>query len=524
MFTLKFNFYFKRGVVLKSKIIAQGRPIMKRVAVIGLDGVSWPIIKKIFKRNAMPTLKSIYDKSLKCILESTIPPYTPTAWTSIATGVNPGKHGIYDFLHFTPSLEAKVHTSNDVRYPRVHEMVALKGIKSVCVNQPLTYPIIPLKNTAVISDWLSPKPDYFPGWMSNYAISYAPHKISLETIYTDELLEGLRKECSLRVKSLIRIAEETDWKLFWVVISEPDMLLHRCYHMVLEGNEAVDEILRRIDDLINTVSRLADSLIVVSDHGFSSFKRIIHVNTLLYNMGFVVKTRRKVHQLSDLRLKAKVKRIRIPGWLYRVVSIKPIKKAIKMLYRAVTGYELKAEPYMYVDMEKSKAYMASHSSFGVVVKDPKLVPEIIRILKDTGLFSEVWSREEVYSGPYVSSAPDILILPHYDKGYSIGSIYISNKVVEDKTTYNHHPEGIFMMYPHDGGWAGRIKAVDVAPTILSLLSLPLPPDVDGHSLVKTDTGRFDYLKRWNLLRKILAVRIKYLTRGLQGHPNNMIEE
>ena len=484
---------------------------MNRVAVVGLDGVSWGILKEIFTRKVMPTLQQMSERAIRGVLESTIPPFTPTAWTSIATGVNPGKHGIYDFLYFTPSYEVKIHTSNDVKYPRVHEMAGIKGVKSICINQPLTYPIIPVKNVAVISDWLSPKQSYFPSWMSEYASIYAPYRISSETIYVDELLKGLLKECELRIKSLTMMAENVDWQLFWVIFSEPDILMHRCYNRVLMGEKTVDEIFGMIDEFIKVLFKYADNIVVVSDHGFSEYRRVVNVNTILYNMGLVEKTIKKVPGLVDLRLKAKVKKVRIPTWLYNIVSIRPIKRVIKTLYRVITGYDLKAEPYMYVDMAESKAYMASSSSFGVIVKEADLIPEIIDKLKATGFFSGIWKREEIYEGPYVAHAPDIMFLPNYDEGYDNGGIYISDKIVENRNTYDHHPDGIFMIYPHDSEWIGKIRAVDVAPTVLNLLNLPVPLDSDGTSLIGKDTGRFDYLGKWKLLRRIMGVKAKYLS-------------
>ena len=92
----------------------------KKVAVIGLDGMAWHILDKLFKHDAMPYLKSITEKCLKGILKSTIPPWTVPAWTSIATGVNPGKHGAFDFLIFSDNYNPRLVNSYDVCYPRIH--------------------------------------------------------------------------------------------------------------------------------------------------------------------------------------------------------------------------------------------------------------------------------------------------------------------------------------------------------------------------------------------------------------------
>jgi predicted AlkP superfamily phosphohydrolase/phosphomutase len=133
----------------------------KRVVVIGLDGMAWHILNKLFKWNIMPNLKRITQKSLKGTLESTIPPESGPAWTSLATGVNPGKHGVFGFTIPTKDYNGiKILNSRDVKYLRIHEMVAVQNLKSICVNQILTYPIKKFPGSYVITDWLSPEIRY----------------------------------------------------------------------------------------------------------------------------------------------------------------------------------------------------------------------------------------------------------------------------------------------------------------------------------------------------------------------------
>jgi len=123
----------------------------KSIAVIGLDGMSWSILEALFDRGVMPFLKSLVHRgSFTATLKSTLPPSTCPAWTSIATGVNPGKHNVYSFLSISRGdlgFESKVVTARDVRYPRIHELVGMFKAKSLVINLPATYP--PEYNTAL---------------------------------------------------------------------------------------------------------------------------------------------------------------------------------------------------------------------------------------------------------------------------------------------------------------------------------------------------------------------------------------
>lgn len=108
----------------------------KKVIVLGLDGVPWPILNNLLSNNVMPNLKKIIEKSTTGILRSTIPSNTPSSWTSITTGVNPGKHGIFGFQKLYNNFSNEIVSSKDVMCPRIHELLASNGLASVVINLP----------------------------------------------------------------------------------------------------------------------------------------------------------------------------------------------------------------------------------------------------------------------------------------------------------------------------------------------------------------------------------------------------
>src|ERR687895_2703800 len=71
---------------------------MSKVLMLGLDGATYSVLDPAFEAGHMPKFKSLLDRSASGTLVSTIPPYTPPEWTSIFTGVNPGRHGIFGFM------------------------------------------------------------------------------------------------------------------------------------------------------------------------------------------------------------------------------------------------------------------------------------------------------------------------------------------------------------------------------------------------------------------------------------------
>lgn len=76
----------------------QYKQLTKRVVVLGLDGFSPRIAGQMMDSGQLPHLNSLRKNGTFCDLQTTCPGISPVAWSSFQTGVNPGKHDIFDFL------------------------------------------------------------------------------------------------------------------------------------------------------------------------------------------------------------------------------------------------------------------------------------------------------------------------------------------------------------------------------------------------------------------------------------------
>ncbi len=74
------------------------KPRFKRVVVLGLDGLDYGLTSRLLNEGKLPNLARLRDTGNLNPLASTLPPISPVAWSSFQTGVNPGKHNIFDFL------------------------------------------------------------------------------------------------------------------------------------------------------------------------------------------------------------------------------------------------------------------------------------------------------------------------------------------------------------------------------------------------------------------------------------------
>src|SRR5262250_66656 len=78
------------------------RRVNKKVIVLGLDGLEPRIVESMLERGELPNFARLRQGGSYTRLRTTYPAQTPVAWSSFATGTNPGGHGIYDFIRRDP--------------------------------------------------------------------------------------------------------------------------------------------------------------------------------------------------------------------------------------------------------------------------------------------------------------------------------------------------------------------------------------------------------------------------------------
>src|SRR5688572_8894529 len=114
---------------------------MGKAAVIGLDGAAWHLVDPLIASGRMPNLGALKREGAAGTRASTVPNYTPPAWTSAATGVNPGRHGIYGFIEGNAQSKGLelVH-SGKIKASTIWQIANDQGATVGVYNLPLTYP------------------------------------------------------------------------------------------------------------------------------------------------------------------------------------------------------------------------------------------------------------------------------------------------------------------------------------------------------------------------------------------------
>jgi len=238
------------------------------------------------------------------------------------------------------------------------------------------------------------------------------------------------------------------------------------------SSQVIEDLYTRMDDLIGRVRAGLDSrsaLIVMSDHGFKSFRRGVNLNSWLFLNGYL--------SLKDGKAASE-------EWFKDVDWEKSRAYAMGLggLYINQKGREAKG---IIGTGEETRALKAELISKLDGLRD-EAAGEIA--------ITEVYDRDKIYSGPYAPNAPDLII--GYNQGFRASWDSVTGKVngavFEDNTkawSGDHcidprHVPGVFYFSRKTGSKSPSI--MDVAPTVLTLFGLPVPAHMDGRPLLSSD--------------------------------------
>jgi predicted AlkP superfamily phosphohydrolase/phosphomutase len=133
---------------------------IKKVIVIGLDGLSPAIVSRLLEAGQLPNLARLRDQGAYSRVATTRPAQTPVAWSTFATGVNPGGHGIFDFLrrnpkNYLPDLALNRYEQKNAFLPPkavnlrggtpIWELLKAAGRGATVLRCPCTYPPDPIR-------------------------------------------------------------------------------------------------------------------------------------------------------------------------------------------------------------------------------------------------------------------------------------------------------------------------------------------------------------------------------------------
>lgn len=504
-----------------------------KVLVIGLDGATFDLIKPWADAGHLPTLQRLMQEGAHGSLRSTVPPMTGPAWTTFATGVNPGKHRLYDWIAREPqSYQFLPVTALDCKAPMIYSLLSQSGRRVCALNIPMTYPPMAV-NGVVVSGLPAPSTRNtitYPAELYQEIVDaigeyilYPDPGQAYSDSGVDAFLARLYKTTELRVRTLEYLRSREAWDFAMVVFNGTDTICHALWKYMdkthplhdpaqaAKYGNAIRDYYHTLDGhLAQIVDTLPQdtTLVVMSDHGFGPFHKFIHVNNWLLRENFMqlkpgARTRIK-HALfrsgfSPMNVYDTLMRLGF-GALKREVVRGQGQGLLKTLFLSFEDVDWgRTQAYSLGNVGQIRINLAGREPFGCVQPGAEYeqvrstIIERLATLRDpkTGeaVVETVYRREELYSGDYLDEAPDIVFLPRRLEYFGFGEYeFGSHKIIEAMKrgiSGTHRMNGIFMAYGaavRKGVEIQNANLTDLAPTILHLMGEAVPAHMDGRVL------------------------------------------
>jgi predicted AlkP superfamily phosphohydrolase/phosphomutase len=514
-----------------------------KVLVIGMDGATFDLILPWVADNRLPNLASLIQKGTRSFLRSTIPPMTPPAWTSFFTGKNPGKHGVFDFIELKPgSYDFRFTNGASVQAKSLWSLLSEAHKKVGIVNVPMTYP--PEKvNGYLISGLDAPdEKSQFTYPAELYKIlkeAVGPYQIDIRHLGNmrgdkerDLTLQAFHEIEERRGAAARFLMEKYPADLTVVVFNATDQVQHHFWHYMdprhpqhdpagaKKYGQAIFEIYRQVDEEIGKLlQNLSEETIVmiVSDHGAGATSNLeLYLNHYLQEIGLLRFESRsftknwlhhgaeKVDKLLRGTLSSKQKarlakffpqlRTKLESWATAPLDWKSTRAYVNEAYIFSPGIwiNLKGKrPQGTVEPGKDYENLIQFLIEKLYeLKDPDTGQQVIK---------KVYRKDEIYHGRYTDQAPDLILSWWEENSFTVKASQPERKglpilerdlgpIVGGRDLSGaHRLHGVLIMSggPIKQGLSLKeTQILDVAPTILYLMGMPVPGDFDGRILIE----------------------------------------
>ncbi|WP_050748619.1 alkaline phosphatase family protein [Halothermothrix orenii] len=367
-------------------------PETEKMLVLGLDGVPYSFLKKAISKGVMPNVARLIPGGQFKKINSVIPTVSSAAWASFMTGLDPAGHNIFGFVDRYPDpFQQFIPTARHRRGKPLWVELGEAGKKSIVINVPVTYPPDEI-NGVMISGFLATnlKKAVYPDNIYS-KLQEMGYIIDANTWTArkskKEFLKELHEVLQRRFQVVEWLIENRDWDYFHCHIMETDRINHFFWRDQEEKTSFAEmfyDFYRVLDRYLGKlIKRFEDrtDIILLSDHGFCTVHREVQLNSWLMKKGYLLFDTDSPASLRDMSPRSKAYSL-IPGRIY--INCKGREE--KGTVGAGEYFELREEL-------KEKLLNITDNERGCpVIKD-------------------VFFREEIYNGPYLERAPDLLAVP-----------------------------------------------------------------------------------------------------------------
>lgn len=454
----------------------------RKVLVIGLDCAPAEIV--FDRREELPVLRELIENGLYGSLRSSDPPITIPAWMVMCTGKDPGKLGLYGFRHRKDYSykDIWIATSQSIKERAVWDIIGEQGGQSCLVSVPPSYPPKPVAGN-LISCFITPdieKEYTYPlDLRQEIEAKFGSYifDVVFRTDEKDKLLEQIYEMTAKRFEIMNYLIRKKPWDFFMFVEIGVDRIQHAFWkymdqehHLYVKGNKYENVIMDYYRDLDKKIGELLSNVdkdtvvLVTSDHGAKRMKGAFCINEWLIENGDLVVREKPQAPVSLNEVDIDWSRSKVWGW---------------------GGYY--ARLFLNIEGREAQGIISPED----YEKERDALLERIQSIR--GPEGEEWKTHILKPQEYFKEArgdyPDLMV--YFDDLYwrSAGTLGHNTKYLLENDTGPddavHAQNGIFILYDPQIRGQKRMEAsiLDIAPTILQAMRLPVPEDMEGKPIV-----------------------------------------
>ncbi len=458
-----------------------------KLLVIGLDCATPQLVLHKFI-DYLPNIRELMESGIYGNLESTIPPITVPAWTSMVTSKDPGQLGLYGFRNRKDYAYGNLYfaNANHVRHKTIWNYLSINRKTSIILGVPQTYPPRPL-NGIMVGCFLTPEkgtqytyPDHIKYELDK--IADGNYIIDVPEFRTDDknkLLANIYEMTEKRFKVVKHLLKNKHWDFLFFVemgidrihhgfwrFSDPE---HRLYEKGNKFENAIKDYYVYVDWEIGKLLKLTDkgtAVLVVSDHGAKNMVGGICINEWLQKEGYLSLM---VNPTTQQRLK-----MEDIDWR-------------KTMAWGEGGYYCR----IFMNVKGREPSGIINQNIYEDIRD-ELIRKLEALTDESGrdIGTRAFKPQDIYR-ECNNIPPDIIVYLGNLDWRSAGSIGMNTIHIFENDTgpddANHSQEGIFIMKSER--FAEKDKRIegltiyDVAPTILDYFGIKIPEDMIGKNLL-----------------------------------------
>lgn len=393
-----------------------------RVLCLGLDGADYDLVRRLLAQGRLPTLARLSREGTFGALRSTIPAFTPTAWSSFLTGLNPAGHGIFAFTANPNRGGGRLENAASRAGAPLWRYLGAAGVRSAFVTVPFTHPPEPLSGLIVTGFGGPRRPEIVPLPARNAILAAHP---DLRVSRHPADLRDFAAAAALLAGHVDEIADvcflalelEPDLGLLCVDFMSSDIAGHLMWHRLdpthpaHRAGEAGDELVQVYEAVDAACGRLIEhaewlwdeepTVFILSDHGMKPTHWLFRANRWLEDAGY----------------------LRFRGDATAGASDEPAAYAPELEEELVD----EQPPFAEIDFGGTRAYCFGYGGqiyLGEVTGaegDRRLAEELAEALAEiphpeSGEAAfDVLRKEELYHGFYLDKAPELVLLPRDER-------------------------------------------------------------------------------------------------------------